>query len=1272
MFDSEAKKNTKEPNSASLDIENLLKGIEDQPTSEELSSFSVSDRLVDQANQRLNELSEQERQQLLDEWIDKDPNSLPKVNKLIIGAHLKALVQLEKAYLETRINTLLQGDLNQLTVDRIRQIGRLISAGFDISESTYSQMPPEKLVEIDNYINGLHLDDENTITAADNLLFGLSTDIYYLSEYSLRKEASLEDIPRLKEILKRYKQDSTFGGTTKMMDIYYSMSEIAFFLVLNAVAKGETFDEDWIHAINETMQPREAARFFALAGQTQKTYDLPVVQDVLKSNFEGNIFHLKNTLLHRIIAHQYDVPAGSPIEKIISDKSIDLDPQWSFSVLVEAVLSYGPELNGIPPAIKKFIEDSLTQIDKDHFPSDGLEQLTLICTAFGVDFPQIVQTTLNSKPDLPAVKMHYLTAFHYETSYKHSIDLESRWKNSFLLKGYEAFPPYLREKYSQDELLDEKEVGTAIIKQLKKLFKEFVPMTGDDDEDKQAFVEFVRGIRDKIHPDVSKLLLRMNLVDLAHALKQISEEEIGVFKWPGFDRDGVVRMQVEDILPKEVIDTIRQRMAEIADVEKIEGGHWILASLADDELLSKFPVHQQNLIRLVRNHPQDAELIYSVRNAIYQIPPERINEYFEVLAEISSSPVPEVIRIREQLIISVMETSDPKAVFEEILDIFVKNNLPTSGKVLKIFQILFPMDVIGKKFADTEKLSPVLGRLLNEYQQLEAVNEPRAEQIKRMLYGVIYADILKTDIRSSNDSLRVYLTELLSVLPILVEAEGNPQSILENQKDTELLFKTLKKLKTLYTSATDLDLILDENDLAGTIENFRMSMGISESEHIEDWFRQNFLKPLGYQSIDEVLQAMDEVRRESDQFNREQIVTDQDLNRRIIIHSGDLLKGTHTPYLYSFVQNGFRCPEMLGAASSGDGTPFDIDTSQVLMKDLIGNNQTTAAIEASVAKSYGDVMILIRLKDGMKRSEHGAVNKYDPNAFEFFQSAVHGERHTGIRSGIGWYDVNAFIAKKPESVSKLEFFINTKGCFIPVVDVSGNILYDESDFDRDQQEFESIRDVNFNEILDSEEDISSDQIFSILSRPEYLQKLFESASGVGEGFTLGKHTGDVMSNFDRFFSDFESPLLTRNEMRILLFLHDIGKSLAVQLENNSHDQHIYTEIIVNKLLENSNLDSKKIELIVKITSNDLFGQFIQGNLSVPAMQKLIERDATFLGVEPRDYLHLIQTYYLCDAGAYTEFSGGIRSLDSLFSLSEDGSRLSLNAELTEKVRQIQF
>ena len=118
---------------------------------------------------------------------------------------------------------------------------------------------------------------------------------------------------------------------------------------------------------------------------------------------------------------------------------------------------------------------------------------------------------------------------------------------------------------------------------------------------------------------------------------------------------------------------------------------------------------------------------------------EYISKAFARLSETNSI---EMFKFRKELARQLLKTEDPLEKLNKVEDVFIKNNIPTVGKIYSCFEILHP-DFQGFDFEKSSMVSPVLKNVTT-----------RSKKI------IVFSDLIKCAFGSNNRSINAYLKNI--------------------------------------------------------------------------------------------------------------------------------------------------------------------------------------------------------------------------------------------------------------------------------------------------------------------------------------------------------------------------------------------------------------------------------------------------------------------------------------------------------------------------------
>lgn len=464
-----------------------------------------------------------------------------------------------------------------------------------------------------------------------------------------------------------------------------------------------------------------------------------------------------------------------------------------------------------------------------------------------------------------------------------------------------------------------------------------------------------------------------------------------------------------------------------------------------EQVLATFPESEQRALKILIALPDDLKLQFLNEAPNFpQLTIEQDEKYrvvVEVISQIRNSPSAEIKRLEKELIGQLWKVDDPRQALDEIIGVFEKNNLPLVGKTYRVFETIYDnpnatgSTILEQNLSTNPKLSPVLRA---------ATARERRE--------IIYKDLVNINVESGNPQLRDYLDVIRSGEEVVAKLESGEEL---SESDNNLLSHFFDKMDMLYVSSlfgrtiearkrakridsTPSTSGLDPN---GRLDALRKNFHVREDQGLTERLSEMFLKPTGFNTIEEVMAEMDKSKIEADRRNREWV-----RNSVIELKPGDRFKGINSGDIGKIIERGVVAREYLGAGAASDATPYDTDTGLVLEADL--TNGVESAVQASPSRGYGDIFLVIR-----DRGQFGEGGKY-----ESFASNVDGARHYGIRTGIASTEIDAIVAFKPEDKDFDNLNITTaqNGVYIPVADTSGNIIFTPEQFDEFRKTFDGV------------------------------------------------------------------------------------------------------------------------------------------------------------------------------------------------------------------------
>jgi hypothetical protein len=244
--------------------------------------------------------------------------------------------------------------------------------------------------------------------------------------------------------------------------------------------------------------------------------------------------------------------------------------------------------------------------------------------------------------------------------------------------------------------------------------------------------------------------------------------------------------------------------------------------------------------------------------------------------------------------------------------------------------------------------------------------------------------------------------------------------------------------------------------------------------------------------------------------------------------------------------------------------------------------------------------------------------------------------------------------------------------YTPVKDSSGCLIFT-------REMHESFRMENLKDGITTVFDktpFSPEGLVDKLAENHYLAELYQGDVGVWEGYTLRQHTLMVMDRFEQYCApSWNSSVLTKDDFRLMLALHDLGKPQAVKETGGTSAQHEYTlRIVTPEMLKQLGVSDAKARVMVSIIDQNYIGSQMKRHIPLGGLlrrtysekdskrildgtkkdAKNISVKAEGLGIGTTEYFKLLKVYYQCDAASYTKDSpNGKRALDHLFEFPAD-------------------
>jgi hypothetical protein len=730
-----------------------------------------------------------------------------------------------------------------------------------------------------------------------------------------------------------------------------------------------------------------------------------------------------------------------------------------------------------------------------------------------------------------------------------------------------------------------------------------------------------------------------------------------------------------------------REMNKLIDMDKTDsiyyGKHWDELLEVHQKFLKKYPeiyfntvmkaplevskISREELdaflenIKNLRYEDKEPLLKQEVIESLSKTDKDKQEKLIQIIKSLANSPSFEIQRFKSELIVQLTNSENPEEDLKKIESIFLKNCLPTVGKINKVFDILYGGEKLNKLI--NEKSSPILSK-----------ESTRGRKFQ------IYKDLLNIHLKSNNDSLRDYLSTFQDGKNLFTKTEKDGLESLDQEeikkmdyliKRLEMLYESswLKKGETINDQKTQQDKRTEYRALAERLENIRKSLKLKNNENFVQRIEKMYLKPIKLETIDQALNLMKQSSQQAEQ--RGFAYAENFLKNGVAkLEEGDLLKGIDFKYLGKILNNGSVAKEFLGDAASSDATPLDTDVAMIMNSD----KSFEEIIKNSVANEYGELMIVLKNRGQFVKSNSKAdITRSDKNdKLELFRTGVHGESHHGIRTGFPCTEIDYFIAKKylsPENLKQIYIEIAKKGIYIPIVNEKGELIFTP-------EIYQSIRPKIYDfSKLDSKtiEKNLGDKNFNAQSLLNSLKEIFAAElshnSGTWENYSIAEHTLKVLSQYEKYFAEKKLPAgLDNRFFRMLLSLHDIGKSQAIDAGDKNY-QHYYTLPILKKVFEKTGFSAKEIRLGEILIGDDPVGAYLQGGKIEDSAQYILQKSAES-SITTEELLNLFLILYKVDAGSYTKNAGGQESLDYIFEFDENNKIIQFTEDTKSKIEKL--
>ena len=407
---------------------------------------------------------------------------------------------------------------------------------------------------------------------------------------------------------------------------------------------------------------------------------------------------------------------------------------------------------------------------------------------------------------------------------------------------------------------------------------------------------------------------------------------------------------------------------------------------------------------------------------------EKIGYVSEVLSRLSLSNSSEIFTFKNELATQILKSNNPLESLSKIEDVFIRDNVPTIGKIYSCFEILHP-DFQGFDFEEISMISPVLKKSSNLSRKV-----------------IVFSDLIKSSFGSNNKSVNAYLKNI-EIGSNLYESIKLGQIQFDSLGEVEgrELTTFCSHLATLYNNTMKVKKSNEIFKSTGYVLNdiLELAKKLSPDGTLDYNLADRVIRMFcGFTGIDTLAKAKEYIERKvstADSKNRNASSSDMTLEQ------GDFIKGIGgIKYLRNILQNGSVSKEYLGSSASSDFTPLDTDISMIMSSE----GTIREKIGATAASKYGPIWFVLKNDDRFittRTSDETLEAKRDMSKMEVFYTGVCGQDHYGIRTGFASSEINYILMEDYDPRVGLEIAMN--GFYIPVSNKEGKIVFTPKDYD---------------------------------------------------------------------------------------------------------------------------------------------------------------------------------------------------------------------------------
>ena len=447
----------------------------------------------------------------------------------------------------------------------------------------------------------------------------------------------------------------------------------------------------------------------------------------------------------------------------------------------------------------------------------------------------------------------------------------------------------------------------------------------------------------------------------------------------------------------------------------------------------------------------------------------------------------EIRSFSEDFLKHLLIQDDPIEAFNKFEKIFVKNNLPLMGKIFLSFKILYPNfeKKVGKinifNFDDNSSIAP-------QYidSQIQKLNNHESNKDAR--FRILFNDLLRISCKTEERSLIEYIDNIEKGYDLFKLVLNH--KVLLNKEELNVLNIFINHLEVLYENIKNSKKInFEQLHLYDKIQVLNNIFRETSNYNLKDRIIRSFGYYAGIKNFNQMKEMIEEYKAESVTRLKKnaELITDE---RPFQFEEGDFIRCIGDINAFSgSLKYGNYCKELLTSitgSSGSDTTPLDVDFTMIT-----GNDDIYHSIENTQTRfSLGNIFLVIK-KDNpnfvITRDEKGKNVKmaYNPHKIEMFSKKGISKKigtHWCARTGITVFDCDYILYKEKRNVNAeepydkfgnvnyegekdkfaldelaaIKYEITKKGKYVPIVDLSGKIIFTESEFENLREQMKGL------------------------------------------------------------------------------------------------------------------------------------------------------------------------------------------------------------------------